>query len=240
MALKSVLDSASLFPFRIFPISADHLVAVSDRLDALRHGLDQDLIMLRTELPPEQKGERIVTLLDDRLHHLVRFYEILDMLAEKIGGARILAECTGRMKWPKRGVYFFQEYGETRSDSGTGPRIVRVGTHALKTGSRTTLWNRLSQHRGSAKTGAGNHRASIFRLLVGTALSTANGMQVPSWGRGSSAPKPVREKEKRLEELVSRTIGQMAFLWLDVPDPPGPDSLRGLYESLPEALVLPC
>ena len=75
---------------------------------------------------------------DDRLHDLIRFYDILDVLAERIGGPRILAECTGRMRWPERGVYFFQECGENRSDSGTGLRIVRVGTHALKTGSRTS------------------------------------------------------------------------------------------------------
>lgn len=47
VALRTVLDSTSLFPFRLSPMSADHLVAVSGRLDVLRHGLDQDLIMLR-------------------------------------------------------------------------------------------------------------------------------------------------------------------------------------------------
>jgi len=159
------------------------------------------------------------------------------VLAERIGGPRIPAECTGRMGWPERGVYFFQEYGETRSDSGTGLRIVRVGTHALKTGSRTTLWKRLSQHRGSARTGVGNHRGSIFRLLVGTALAEIHGMMIPTWGQGSFAPKPIREKEKPLEQLVSRTIGRMPFFWLDVPDPPGPKSLRGYIERNAVALL---
>ena len=111
-------------------------------------------------------GRWVMTLSDDRLYDLIRFYEILDMLAERIGGPRILAECTGQMGWPKRGVYFFQEYGETRSDSGTGLRIVRVGTHALKTGSRTTLCNGLSQHRGPAKTGVGNHRGPYCRSQI--------------------------------------------------------------------------
>ena len=178
-----------------------------------------------------------MTMSDDRLHDLIRFYDILDVLAERIGGPRILAECTGRMRWPERGVYFFQECGENRSDSGTGLRIVRVGTHALKTGSKTTLWERLSQHRGSARTGGGNHRGSIFRLLVGTALAETNGMTIPTWGQGSSAPRPIREKEKPLEKLVSRTIGQMPFLWLDVPDRPGPESLRGYIERNAIALL---
>ena len=41
------------------------------------------------------------------------------------------------MKWPARGVYFFREAGESRSDTGEGLRVVRVGTHALKAGGST-------------------------------------------------------------------------------------------------------
>jgi hypothetical protein len=104
----------------------------------------------------------------DRLSDLVRYYDLLDRLEQKLGGERRLSECSGRMDWPKRGVYFFFEPGEERRDSGHGPRVVRVGTHALTTNSRTTLWNRLSQHRGVEKSGGGNHRGSIFRLIVGS------------------------------------------------------------------------
>ena len=68
---------------------------------------------------------------DKRLEHIKHFYKILDLLEEKVGGKRLLAECDGRMDWPKRGVYFFFEPGESRSTSGEGPRVVRVGTHAL-------------------------------------------------------------------------------------------------------------
>lgn len=56
LALRTILDSTSLFPFHLCPISADQLVAASRRLDALRHGLDQDLIMLRTVTQPAAKG----------------------------------------------------------------------------------------------------------------------------------------------------------------------------------------
>jgi hypothetical protein len=92
-----------------------------------------------------------------RLEHLIRFYSILDDLECAIGGARKLADSSGRMEWPRRGVYFFREAGEQRSDTGEGPRIVRVGTHALKAASATRLWTRLSQHKGQAGTGGGNH-----------------------------------------------------------------------------------
>ncbi len=104
-----------------------------------------------------------------RLDDLVKFYRLLDVLDGQLGGARVLGDCSGKLTWPRRAVYFFTEDGECRTDTGAGPRVVRVGTHALRNGSRTTLWNRLSQHRGSARSGGGNHRGSIFRLIVGTA-----------------------------------------------------------------------
>lgn len=45
--LKDLLDSPSLFPFRLKPIAADSLVARSSQLDTIRHGLDDDLVILR-------------------------------------------------------------------------------------------------------------------------------------------------------------------------------------------------
>jgi hypothetical protein len=45
--LRDLLDSPSLFPFRIKPIQAESVRVASPRLDILRHGLDDDLVMLR-------------------------------------------------------------------------------------------------------------------------------------------------------------------------------------------------
>ena len=173
-----------------------------------------------------------------RLNELQRFYSLLLALEEKLSGARHLANCTGRISWPKRGVYFFMEPGETRSHSGCGARIVRVGTHALKPGSRSTIWKRLSQHRGVARTGGGNHRESIFRLIVGTALIERDAICCDSWDdRRSSAPPVVRERELPLERAVSQVIGNMPFLWLSVDDEPGAQSLRGFIERNAIALL---
>ena len=157
-----------------------------------------------------------------RLAHLIRFYEIVAALENKIGSARKLTECSGRMVWPKRGVYFFFEDGESRSDTGKGSRVVRVGTHALPAGSGTKLWTRLSQHRGQTKTGGGNHRGSIFRLIVGAALIKKLGLNSPTWGAGNFANKSVREGEISIERKVSEIIGNMRFLWLAIEDEPGP------------------
>ncbi len=172
-----------------------------------------------------------------RIDDLVRFYELLGTLESRLGGKRSLKDCSGRLGWPVRGVYFFYEPGEERSDSGHGLRVVRVGTHALNYGSNTTLWNRLSQHKGQSKSGGGNHRGSIFRLLVGTALIARGGLTCPTWSQGSSAPRDIRDAEQPVEKFVSAQIGDMPFLWIAVEDDPGPASLRGYIERNSIALL---
>jgi len=46
-AIKDLLDGPVLFPFSMAYISAEHLATISPRLNILRHGLDDDLVMLR-------------------------------------------------------------------------------------------------------------------------------------------------------------------------------------------------
>lgn len=174
----------------------------------------------------------------ERLEDLRSFYGLLGSLERRLGGARRLAECSGNLHWPKRGVYFFMEDGESRSDSGSGPRIVRVGTHALTSTSRTTLWNRLSQHRGVTRSGGGSHRGSIFRLLIGSALIGLGEHACETWNdRKSVASAEVRAAEMPLEQAVSKYIGAMRLLWLDVDDAPGRDSDRGVIERGSIALL---
>lgn len=168
---------------------------------------------------------------------LNQFYEQLDELREKIG-ERILSKCNGRMNWPKRGVYFFFEEGEIRETSSE-LRVVRVGTHAISSGSGTKLWDRLRTHRGPARTGGGNHRGSIFRLHVGSAILTKEGTRdnYPYWGIGSSANKEIREQESPIEKKVSSHIGNMPFLWINVDDTPSKNSKRMYLEKNAIALL---
>ena len=183
----------------------------------------------------------------NRISDLKVFYDLLAELEHRVGGTRLLADCNGRMSWPTRGIYFFFEPGEVRIDSGTGLRVVRVGTHALTATSCTTLWNRLSQHRGRAS-GRGNHRGSIFRLIVGSALKACGGTVEPSsWGIGAdscvAASKLHQDRiaivsnEATLEATVSRYIGAMPFLWLCIDGPGGPDNLRSYIERNSIALL---
>jgi hypothetical protein len=176
----------------------------------------------------------------DRREALDELYTAIEELRRRPGGARCLTGSTARSGWPDHGVYLFFEPGECRED-GVTPRVTRVGTHALTATSRTRLWNRLAQHRGSiggSNPGGGNHRGSVFRLHVGTALIARDGWRevMDSWGRGSSANREVRDREVQLEQAVSRHIGQMPVLWLDVPDREARGALeRGLIALLSNA-----
>lgn len=173
----------------------------------------------------------------NRREALSRFYSILERLSNRVGGPRLLSACSGRMNWPARGIYIFFEQGQSRLDTGEGTRVVRIGTHALKTGSQTTLWTRLSQHRGQTETRGGNHRGSIFRQLVGGALIARDDLEFPTWGHGSTADRSVRLAEFELERRTSDFLGQMTFLWLEIADVPGPDSFRGYVERNAIALL---
>jgi hypothetical protein len=47
--MKDLMESPSLFPFRLQPIHADGLLAICPHIDLLRHGLDEELLMLRAQ-----------------------------------------------------------------------------------------------------------------------------------------------------------------------------------------------
>lgn len=168
---------------------------------------------------------------------LERFYDIIAELMARQGAPRF-ADLDGRMAWPQRGVYFVFQDGEQRSSQPGVPRVVRVGTHALNSGSGTTLWKRLRQHRGT-RAGGGNHRGSVFRMHLGRALIARDGLQAsyPEWDRGGNAPRDVVEAERVMEQKVSEVIGRMRVAWVAVLDDPGPRSDRGLIERGAIALL---
>lgn len=165
------------------------------------------------------------------------FYEILDDLHRRIG-TQTLAICpTGRC-WPSQGVYFFFEQGEKRANGRTA-RVVRVGTHAVSIGSKATLWKRLAQHRGT-RAGSGNHRGSVFRRHLGAAmLRRGDGSLDPmTWGdKSKRGEHSVRERERPIEQAVSRYIGAMPFLWVRAEDAAGPESIRKYIERNSIALL---
>jgi hypothetical protein len=168
--------------------------------------------------------------------HVERFYELLDDISRNLNGPRMLGDCCGRDDWPDHGVYFLFEPGEMRRFKSSRPRVVRIGTHGLRTGGATTLWSRLIQHRGTAD-GYGNHSSSIYREHVGAALFRRDRLSQPAtWGGRS-----VTEKDKRLtrnmEGRVSKYLATTHVLWLGVDDAPGPQSDRAIIERNAIALL---
>jgi hypothetical protein len=116
--------------------------------------------------------------------------------------------------------------------------VVRIGTHAVSRGSRTTLWNRLKAHKGTNNL-TGNHRGSVFRKLVGSAFINKYDLKVkfPEWGIGSSAKREIRNHEKEMEIEVSNIIGNMSFLVLNVPGESSAYNDRAYIESNAIALL---
>lgn len=175
---------------------------------------------------------------------LDRFYGLMERLRQLPGRGGTLSELPRRSAVPARGVYFFFEAGEQRTASRV-PRVVRVGTHAVSLGSRSTLHGRLRQHLGG-RSGTGNHRGSIFRRHVGTALLAKEGKSVATWAVGTSPPEvlkaspAMREAERAWEARVSTFIGAMPVCWISVPDDPCAESDRARIERNAIALLSNC
>jgi len=176
-----------------------------------------------------------------RRSDLDRLYDLLADLEERVGGEQRLGDCTGYMDWPERGVYFFFSATETRHSTDQ-LRLTRVGTHAVSSGSGTSLWNRLRTHRGAKSgsyEGGGNHRGSVFRKRIGEAMIERYGLhnEYPHWGEGSSAGRDRRLDELELEQRVSDYIRDLPFLWIKLNDEPSPESDRAYIERNSIALV---
>lgn len=176
-----------------------------------------------------------------RRSDLDRLYELFDQLEANVGGRQQLKDCTGYMDWPKRGVYFFFAVDETRELTDQ-LRLTRVGTHAVSSGSGSSLWDRLRTHRGATRgtyEGGGNHRGSVFRKRVGEAMIERDDLHTehPHWGEGSSTHNEQRLAEQDHERRVSNYIRDLPFLWVKINDNPSPASDRAYIERNTIALA---
>lgn len=172
-----------------------------------------------------------------RISHLERVYKLLNRLDSIDSQFLRLKELDGNQEWPERGVYIVFNPEETRSIRPSITRIVRVGTHAVSSGSKSRLWTRIRAHRGTER-GTGNHRGSVFRRHIGEALlNCSDDLDSESWGEGQSAPKSIREKEEAIERAVSEYVGELIIAWISVNDPPGPESDRAYIERSLVSLI---
>ncbi len=158
-----------------------------------------------------------------------RAYGLFEQLA-KPKGARTLRDVLAD-DLPSHGVYFFFDESEPTGYSKSLSRLVRIGTHGVSIGSTATLRNRLRTHLGT-RAGAGNHRASVFRLHVGRAIIEREQLHAdyPNWGKGQSAPRAITDTEAPLEARVSQYIGGLRVLFVPIIDAAGIGSLRATIE----------
>ncbi len=144
-----------------------------------------------------------------------------------------LARCHGGQPYWKqcqRGIYLFFDPNEKRSD-GVTHRVVRVGTHAIKSNrGNTTLWGRLKQHKGTDM-GGGNHGGSIFRHVVGNALGNRDGNLPPSWELEKFTSEEEKAAEAQHEIRVSAYIKGLPFLIIKIDPDPDPDNHRKYLET---------
>lgn len=146
-----------------------------------------------------------------------------------------LAEYMRGRTIPQKGVYFFFDDDEPRYGR-RDLRIVRIGTHGVSRGSKSTLRDRLRTHHGTTS-GSGSHRSSIFRLHLGAAMLATGFTTSPqvreSWGSGSghSASADVRAMESELEAAVSMKLGKLRIVCLPVNDESSAESDRALIEA---------
>jgi hypothetical protein len=168
-----------------------------------------------------------------RQKDLDRFYELMSEL-EKCNPKQQLKYSDGNQDWISQGIYFFYEDKEKREDGS--PRIVRIGTHAVSKGSKTTYWSRLRQHKGT-KYGSGNHRGSVFRKLIGQSIIIKNSLtEFSYWGK-AKVDKTLKAQEKTLEMKVSEIIGNLNFLSLEVIGESRKNNMRAYIETNSIALL---
>jgi hypothetical protein len=167
----------------------------------------------RTKVEVNMRNNKMMLDVDKQKDYLDIFYNLLAKLEKKIGGKKVFTTFDGQGA-PDKGVYFFFEPEELRSNSITNLRVVRVGTHAIKENANTTLWGRLKKHLKH------NQRNSIFRHHIGCAIKNKdkNMKGINSWDcKGwRDVPKQKRDREDFLENKVSNHIKSMPFLFLHV------------------------
>ena len=158
---------------------------------------------------------------------LRRFYGLMQRLERKKPGRLVLGEVESP-DCPARGVYFFFEGGERRSGSGTGDRVVRVGSHALRAHQMATLWDRIYKHK-RADQPTRWQRGSVFRDRVGNAICHRNRRLGPRhWPTDRH-----RGDAVRIEGLMNEHMWPMTMLLLPV----GPRSDRNCIEQNAIALL---
>lgn len=158
-----------------------------------------------------------------------QFYDLLNQ-AQKKFSLRPFSELN-RNNIPRMGVYYFFDINEQR-DNKEQLKVIRVGTHAARDKSKTTVYERLNQHFGSKK-GLGNHRSSIFRELIGKSLIKKDNIPITNWGQKYKKI----DDENEIEFQVSLYLKKLLFIVIEVPGEANKNNDRSFIEKNSIALL---
>ena len=178
------------------------------------------------------KGGKLLKTLKRSVQRKIILQEMYSILAVRRSAIYQFKDFDKLFTTPPRGLYIFFDGDEYSSLSEHVPRIVRIGTHGVSMGSKSTLRQRLRAHFGTQK-GLGNHRSSVFRLHVGQSIIARDRLNAkfPNWGKGQSASSEIRKSEDELEIKVSSYIRHLHFCCIPIADDSGPTSQRATIEK---------
>ena len=204
--------------------------------DLVSKDLSKEFV-IRLPLLHKSKSKQIELLLgmtgqSQSAKDLDRFYDILFQEKAVVINGSEFGTPAFATKIPSRGVYFFFEPTQKRFLRCFQSRVVRVGTHGVSSGSKSSLLDRINTHFGT-KTGGGNHRSSVMRLHIGAAMLASGTLDfsVPSWGTNNSLDGKSLDLEKRLESEVSRFLSKMQIICISVADKSSAKSDRAYIEQ---------
>jgi len=202
-----------------------------------------DKLSVRSPFMGKARSQRLEHLLGllgqtERGQQLNRFYEILLEHGSLVTQGRSFGTPKFYDRIPDKGVYFFFEPSQHRMLSKEQRRVIRVGTHGVSLGSKSSLLNRINTHFGT-RSGSGNHRSSIMRLHIGAAMLAQGdlGFKVPTWGSKEMPSGQDRELEEKLEQQVSKFIREMDFICIGIGDQSSAKSDRAFIEQNSIALL---
>lgn len=166
---------------------------------------------------------------EKRIRFLNEFHNLIEKLKNREDLFINFNRASGNHEWAERGLYIFFDHESAPMNSILPDRIVRIGTHGVSRGSRSTLWQRLKSHQGTEN--GGNHRSSIFRSHVGAAMMEKDGLEYPTWGNIQSSEDIAKSNEQSLERRVSKYLGNLSVMQIPVLDPPSKLSDRAYLEQ---------
>jgi hypothetical protein len=215
-------STAMLLAGRDYQVGVPDYELMQRPLDGMSMG--RRLQFLATQLSPARTELNRLYMLMRRVHAVAPPLPIAEALT-------VL-----RSKAINSGVYFFFDPTEVRAGSKE-LRVVRVGTHAVSNGSKSSIADRLRTHLGT-QNGYGQHRSSIFRSHAGVAIAHREAKDLPNtWGDQSVVASAIDPSEKELEYQVSKWMNSLLVSVLPIADLAGPASDRSFVERVTIGLL---